>query len=183
MGLDTTAWGKVLRIDDHDCDTHTDEGSEDCYERGHREIFVYADFPHGLVGLEGPFTMRKSWGAELLSAGYYKLSDQGPTTHNSYSGHSQFRNCLLEIAEWPAVTDWRADEVKELPFYELLWFADNEGFLGPVACESLYHDFVEYRDRAAEWFAENGYYYVTGLYRDWLESFNHARGRGVVDFH
>jgi hypothetical protein len=81
---------------------------------------------------------------------------------------------------------WRADLqaqfnpqcAPERPFYELIFFADNEGVIGPEAAADLLKDFEDhgtsYQTVHANW---------RGVYDDFTEAFRLAADDGLVDFH
>ena len=88
----------------------------------------------------------------------------------SYSGYSAWRDDLRR--------QFNPDTEPDKPFYELIWFADNEGTIGPEAAADLLADFLAHADAytpAMEYFREN--------YRDWTRAFELAADGGLVDFH
>jgi len=191
LGLDTTAFRSFEPLPGHPdeyCDEDGPEDGEGCYERGHEKVFAYADFPHALDGFPGEPTVSETWGSKFIEKGWVKIDRDNPvgSTHASYSGHGIFRDLLRAAGGWPETADkWDLDveQIKDLPFFELIWFADNEGTLGPVACAALVDDFEKYRENfiavtdstRADWWIS--------LYDDWAECVKGAANTGFIDFH
>jgi hypothetical protein len=70
------------------------------------------------------------------------------------------------------------------PFWELIQFADNEGYIGPTVAAKLATDFANWADRAKE-FAKDpevGEWWLVS-YNKWRQAFELAADGGVVDFH
>jgi len=94
----------------------------------------------------------------------------------SYSGYNAWRNQLAELA---GIKDEDRDHLDEgKPFAELVFFADNEGVIGPVVGAKLLRDFQDNLPKAE---AIGGYF--LDRYRDWLKAFEFAADGGAVEFH
>ena len=106
-----------------------------------------------------------------------------------YSSHNRFREHLLKLQDRhdllkkDSTVDWeRLDKFPELPFYELINFADNEGCLDWETNEKLYNDFKVCEGKAVK-YAENEYYFIE-TYKSWLNIFENGKQRdAVVVFH
>lgn len=106
-----------------------------------------------------------------------------------YGSHSSFRRLLLEIiGRKDLIND---DEIKweelsketEMPFYELINFADNEGCLDWEISEKLYEEFVFWKVKAISYLVSNGWLSFSERYLDWLNVFKNGKDKGVVVFH
>lgn len=136
----------------------------------------------------------------LLPDKYYKItefSDVGRFRAGSYSGYNNWRKQLAIMVGY--ISDeyvWMDFEkqirsiklksienkkIKMKPFYELIYFSDAEGVIGPDISKKLYSDFVEFDDKAKE-FGSNIYYFYSS-YVDWKEAFRVASNNGAVYFH
>lgn len=100
-----------------------------------------------------------------------------------YSSHSRFRENLIRLIDRPDLLnssgriDWDILPV-DIPFYDLINFADNEGCLDWEISAKLYSDFEKYNEKARTEMYENQYY----QYEKWLETFKSAKENGVVVF-
>ena len=116
----------------------------------------------------------------------------------SYSGYNTWRNQLAEMAGYGSAENvWRdfkpniryyklkklnGEIVDIKPFYELIFFSDCEGFIGPEISSKLYKDFINF-DKQAKWYSqisENDYFYTK--YEEWTECFRVASQHGIVMF-
>ena len=115
---------------------------------------------------------------EGLTAGVYSFGEEFDFRAGSYGGYNQWRDMLCMTMRGMSANAFWADE-KPGPFTELISFADNEGFIGPVVAAKLAKDFAENQERAEktgdEWFV--------GRYRDWRKAFEMAADGGAVSFH
>jgi hypothetical protein len=86
--------------------------------------------------------------------GFYTYEAEHHFSLGSYISYGMFREWLAEIAGYPpsdaptkyprCYTVW---SLKEGPFWELINFADNEGWIGTDACRKLAADFDKYADK------------------------------------
>lgn len=173
MGLDCTAYQHAELLPDHPagpCGQDEDDPWESCYNQNHVQTFCYPDFERSMAGLVIPaarFTLGKQ---EFSGGSWYQCSGQEEGAHNSYGGHSFFRRMLCETIlkmPWDGYLAHKGDEadpffegeppdtflaavdfgrLADSPFFELLYFADNEGTIGPLAAAKLYKDFVEHEE-------------------------------------
>jgi hypothetical protein len=95
----------------------------------------------------------------------------------------------FQAGSYTGYNRWRADLQRQFnplrredgPFYELIWFADNEGSIGPDAAADLLADF---REHAATYDPGTEYPdYMREKYTDWTRAFELAAGGGLVRFH
>lgn len=107
----------------------------------------------------------------------------------AYSTHNRFRETLLKIIGRDDLLledgkiDWvRVESETEMPFYELIWFADNEGCLDWEISEKLYQNFLEWKDEAVKYLADNEY--TKNNYLHWLNVFENGKeANSVVVFY
>lgn len=119
----------------------------------------------------------------------YEGEVSGGNVSYAYSSHSRFREHLLKLQDRhdllkkDGTVDWeRLDKFPELPFYELINFADNEGCLDWETNEKLYNDFKACEGKAVK-YAENEHYFIEH-YKSWLNVFENGKQRdAVVVFH
>jgi hypothetical protein len=100
-----------------------------------------------------------------------------------YSSHNRFREKLLTIIDREdLLTDegrvnW--DELpRNIPFGELIDFADNEGCLDWEVSEKLFKDFKQWNLEAKEHLSPMDY----ERYCQWLTTFEYGKEQGVVVF-
>jgi hypothetical protein len=155
MGLDVTAYQRIIRAGDH----HEPDGVK--YVR----LTINADFPNA---------------APELTGGIYLY--EGGRTMNvvgmPYSMFNEWRNWLAKVAGYPAVPEQRADGLPDHafargawaagagPFIDLINFSDCEGTIGPAACVRLLADFdrfLQEADAQDAWFIETYQAFRTGL--------------------
>jgi hypothetical protein len=120
-----------------------------------------------------------------LEPGYYRCSDEKVEfSVGSYSHYNRWREKLARLVLDHDVETICADleRFKGKPFFELIYFADNEGFIGPVTSAKLAQDFADYADRVAAAEAPESDFRET--YGDFWSAFAMAAvGQGVVKFH
>jgi len=159
MGLDITAYSKLIRTDN--------ENDEDLYFS--RSSFKQSNMPL-IDGVETFFDFDK---CETFHAG-------------SHGGYNRFREILCESINkinpsqvWDlAVFD--TYEAKKIPFFYLINFSDCEGYIGTSFCEILYNDFCEYEELFMSKLEDD--YYKT-VYLNFKKAFEIGRDHGLVDFH
>lgn len=111
---------------------------------------------------------------------WHQKYDGDAVFHHStgYGYHAAFRSDLSEMVGVERGF-WRENEYpSDKPFYELINFADNEGCIDWESSASLYADFVEWDEKAKEFFGEE---YPN--YSKWMQVFEFGKENGVVDFH
>lgn len=128
----------------------------------------------------------------------------------SYSGYSNWRNHLIDFIGFgnidnlheqlmiitrdikiETVLEDKKEEI-DIPFVELCYFSDCEGFIGPKTSKKLYEDFVNKRDEFHEFtkkkaekegYNDGGVYY-TRSYDRFIEHFRIAsEENGAIIFH
>ena len=100
-----------------------------------------------------------------------------------YSAHSSFREKLIKLIDREDLLN--ADGCinwgilpAEIPFYDLIDFADNEGCLDWEVSSKIYTDFEKYNEKAKLEMNEYDY----SRYETWLETFKSAKNNSVVVF-
>lgn len=184
MGLDITAFSKLRYFGHHE----VPEGSEhpydpDTYVRLHVEAYAYDAFPHALLGV--PNQQVKEYGStKFISGGCFELTpetEQHSFRAGSYGGYTRWRKGLAQQFNpyGPGPAPLGSAPAAEGPFYELLWFADNEGTIGQLAAVNLLTAFREHEVAYAaahdEWDVQT--------YRNFLTACELAADGGLIDFH
>lgn len=176
MGLDITAYSRLEHVGKHTKDPTENEGEPGgmddwCYYDGHVQAYAYDDFPQSFRGI--PILGKRAVGqSTFLEGGCYEATAR-THTHSfragSYTGYGLWRADLQSRFNPNCDPDG--------PFYELIFFADNEGSIGPEASKDLLADFLLYFERypADEW--------DLAKYKDWLNAFKLAADGGLVHFH
>jgi hypothetical protein len=101
----------------------------------------------------------------------------------NYSYHSRFREVLIRLIERDDLLntqgkiDWSNLEL-DIPFYDFIDFADNEGCLDWDISAVIFSDFEKYNNKAKQELNEYDY----SNYEKWLETFKIAKDNGVVVF-
>lgn len=157
MGLDITAYEKVVLVEAMLLKEKTREADE----LG-GELFVYYD------GFEAR-------GDGLVEGIYRTEGKMLKIPMGSYSGYNRWREELAGLLGKTPEQMWK--EPAGDPFWELVNFADNDGFLGPVTCAKLARDFKEYEAKVGEIgdFARS--------YRRVMAGLEIAAGAGILQFH
>lgn len=184
MGLDVTAHEILTPIPGSHSQSCTMDPDE-AWESGHHHVFVHQDFPKSFAGFTHTEAGQHNWivGTECYQASGEPLKWRA----GSYSGYGDFRESL---AAYVGVQDiykvWDSPEqYEEIPFFEIIHFADNEGWIGPSACARLAADFEQHKDaylalRVGEWFQHR---YWSEKYSAFLDGFKLAAHTGGVNFH
>lgn len=161
MGLDTTAYRGLTRVEAVECTGEEGCPCPDCADN------VCGFFPSpAFPGREGS-----------LAPGYYRYEEELDIWSSSYSGHGTARARLAELAGY--VADRLAWSVPATgPFVEFVNFSDCEGVLGPEVCAKLAEDFQDYRQSAME---IGGEFYM--WYEAYRKGFEFAANNGAVHFH
>lgn len=164
MGLDITAYSRLTAVGKHVEDW--------CEEDDHVHAFSYDSFPQSFRGIPILGTDYFPDGSAFLEGGCYAVTDNTEThgfRAGSYGGYNVWRANLQE--------QFNPDRHPDGPFYELIWFADSEGTIGPEAARDLLADFQELADPdvvPAGW---------PNRFSDWTRAFELAAADGLVRFH
>lgn len=190
MGLDITVYSNLKYVGHHEVDEQ-DKGDHmydpETWEVFHVEAYAYKEFPHALMGVPN---LRQSDGyTGFMTGGCYEVTSQTEThafVAGSYSGYNAWRRDLAEHFN-PYRDGGERPPSPEGPFYELIWFADNEGTIAELAAANLLAAFREHRGRYYALHPDdsnhgNGAWYRS-KYDDWTRACELAAARGLVDFH
>lgn len=113
--------------------------------------------------------------ADGLVTGKYITGDSFNFRAGSYSGYNAWRREMARLVETTPEALWELDpaEKSDVPFYELIHFADNEGVIGPETSAKLAKDFGALRDKAQDfepsegpkdWFLRNYEYFAFAFF-------------------
>lgn len=174
MGLDISAYEHASLIPGHPVVRGHCKEHEDYRPEVIRACVVHHSMLPSTDGLEmdadHPEPSGFVWGPCLRTGGQDLHFRAG-----SYSGYNRWREALAE-----SVGELVGEGEPDRPFGRLIWFADNEGTIGPKAAATLLTDFHTYRDRfVAHVRGSDEYVY---LYDEWTKAFNLAADTGCVDF-
>lgn len=195
MGLDCTAYSHLEAVG-----LHT-EGF--CYEEDdggdmvHISAFVITeDFLTSMDGLPVLADTIVSYDGKPLpypNGGCYRPTEQTEESRfhaGSYSGYGMWRRQLADqFNPYPHDPKDRPYHIgqpdPDKPFFELLWFADNEGTIGPQAAARLLIDFQEHE---AEYVQRHSHpdgqdEYDIEKYRAWLHACELASQDGLIILH
>lgn len=167
MGLDITAYSRLKPVGKHT------EGW--CGDESHVEAYAYDCFPASFRGIPILGTAAGSGGDTFMVGGCYTVTGDTKIHRfraGAYSGYGAWRDDLCR--------QFNPDTKPDLPFYELIFFADNEGTIGPEAALDLLADFdlhVNLYDppEHIDYFREK--------YADWHEACRLAADSGLICFH
>lgn len=125
------------------------------------------------------FVLDPDWEDRIknFKQGFYEAEfiHQGPTT--AYSRHGVFRRQLCAVSNVQIEDVWEGKH-NDIPFYEIIDFADNEGALDYEVAEKLYNDFINNREKFSE--LEDGF---MNKYDEWTETCKVAAdNKGVIIF-
>lgn len=165
MGLDITAYSHLTAVGLHVA------AGEWCEDDNHVTAMAYDCFPQSYRGLPALGQWR-----EFVLGGCYALTDETETHRfraGSYGGYNAWRDDLQR--------QFNPDRQPDAPFYELVWFADNEGCIGPEAAADLLKDFEQHTDAYDPGDDHSGY--ARQKYADWTRAFRLAADSGLVDLH
>lgn len=130
MGLDISVYAKIEKVD---C-------SDKYFDCGHLHYWAYEGFEDRLDGLpEGHYVGERQRAHDTPSF--------------SYSGYGAWRNTLAWFACGMSMDDLAKSPklYENKPFFRLIWFADNEGCIGPQSSKVLADDFKQHRTEIAGW--------------------------------
>lgn len=162
MGLDITAYSHLTHVG-----KHTDGWCED---EDHVQAYAYDGFDASFRGI--PIL---GIDQQFIIGGCYAVTEQTERygfRAGSYSGYNVWRDDLRR--QFNQATE------PDQPFYELIFFADNEGCIGLDAAKDLLADFEQHagRYRPAQ---HEDYFYEK--YSDWTRACRLAADGGLVEFH
>lgn len=167
MGLDITAYSHLKHVG-----KHVDGWCED-YD-SHVQAFAYDDFPQSFRGIPVLGTEQYSGGGAFLFGGCYEFTaetERHGFRAGSYTGYNQWRSDLQQ--------QFNPERDPDGPFYELIWFADNEGCIGTEAARDLLADFEQH----AATYRSPEIWGQYEKYADWTRAFRLAASDGLVSFH
>jgi hypothetical protein len=183
MGLDITAYSRLTYVG-HCPDRDEEHGYDpETFDRLHVEAYAYDTFPHALMGVPNLRPLAGYSGSKFTTGGCFALTEKTETHRfraGSYGGYSRWRKELADqFNPYRTGPDGDRPPSPEGPFYELIWFADNEGTLSELAATKLLGNFRQFEVDYAASHDE----YDTERYRHWLRAFELAADGGLVDFH
>lgn len=180
MGLDITAYSHLTHIGQHTKEPDLNQGepgglTDRCYYDNHLEAFAYDIFPASFRGLPVLHADQDS-----VFGGCYEITDQ-TVQHGfragAYTGYNQWRSDLQR--------QFNRGRNPDGPFYELIWFADNEGCIGPDAAADLLADFRQHADQYKPYpdGSDSMQSWCRGRYADWTRACELAADGGLIRFH
>lgn len=168
MGLDINAYSHLRPVGRH---------SKDWCDDDHIRAFSYNEFPRSFRGI--PVLGYEIRSSRVLDGGCYEVTAATETVEfraGSYGGYGMWRDHLMRT--------YNPDCEWDKPFYELIWFADNEGVIGPEAAADLYADFCEHADvYAATESDPREQQYMQQKYQYWMRACELAKEDGLIQFH
>jgi hypothetical protein len=181
MGLDITAYSRLRPVGKHVKDPALNEGEPGgvddwCHYDDHVQAFAYDSFPDSFRGIPVLGTRQLGGGSVLLHGGCFEVTD-GTQEYDfragSYGGYGQWRADLQQ--------QFNPGRVADGPFYELIWFADNEGCIGPGAAKDLLEDFRVHFERYMPPADQHAWF--MSKYVGWMKAFELAADGGLVQLH
>ena len=177
MGLDITAYGGLAKVDNPELDAEGFPKDWKLFRISQTMLdWTEKNFPGRTRG---------------LAAGIYRPVAEFNFCAGSYSGYGIWRDWLTSFAGYGSVEIvWRCnqEQIKDLPFVQLINFADNEGYIGPEVSAKLAQDFAEHQERAEAWQPGgndnigNRDFWINS-YNKWRLAFETASHYGAVNFH
>ena len=130
MALNITGYEHAEITPEHD-------RTEDCLDDEHVMAFVYEGHEATLAG--------------LVPDRCYAVAGRVQGWNRDYESYNVFREALSRAALGvEPETVWKDPATyRDRPYYELIYFADNEGTVGPVAAAALAADFADRSVREA----------------------------------
>jgi hypothetical protein len=134
----------------------------------------------------GPFKR-----TEGIKDGQYTCVGDGKDFHaGSYSSYNFFRKhlslCIYGIE--PEAVWENIDHYSGKSFFELIYFSDCEGFIGPLVSKKLHNDFVNNRNHITRYCLDNfidndhSINYILEMYDEFTEAFRVSSNNGVLIF-
>jgi hypothetical protein len=114
--------------------------------------------------------------------GFYRATCDHAFGAGAYSGYNRWREQLAAMVGTTPEKVW-ASKDKSVPFYELIDFADNEGFIGPKTSAKLHADFVAHVAEAEKVVDDDSDGWFLTQYLHFTRAFEIAARGGVVRFH
>lgn len=175
MGLDCTAYSNVAVLPP-DPDREVDWGTT-------VDVYAYKGFHQSTRGLvDHDVVTSTTWGDLIAKRDYDVTGGESFGWHaGSYSGYGRWRDSLADVAGWEIDRDDPLAS-KDQPFFELVWFADNEGAIGHEAAADLLKDFKAHRDAYVAAHSGDGTWFVTA-YDEWIRALELAAQHGLIHFH
>lgn len=178
MSLRITAYSNLKPVG-----KHVDSGQ--CPEKDHVVAFCHQTFTQSFRGIP-VLSIDHDNGYTFLNGGCFEVTDQTQRfsfhagTHGQPGTYSVWREHLAKqfnpyVLPHRGIQDWEEPE-PDLPFYELLWFANNEGSIGPEAAADL---LVDYRQCKGVYKPMGGW----DPFDDWGRAFELAADNGLIHFH
>lgn len=184
MGLDLTAYSNIKLLSEAEAALRK-ELDEDEYWDTVVSGGSYAGFEKSTRGLADHDVEVQRWNSTWIAMRDYDISEsESYSWHGGgYIGYGMRRDIIRSyagITPWPntnpELDDWYAEN-EDKPFFELVFFADNEGSIGHEAAEDLFNDFTYHRVELVD----------AGLPQEWVSSWikglQLAADNGLVHFH
>lgn len=132
------------------------------------------------------YVIDESWKNKVKNFEYGK-SYTGDLINDSlsypYSSHNRFREALIRLVQREDLLDaegkikWN-ELPSNLPFIDLIDFADNEGCLDFEVAKNLFEDFYQWKLDAEKYLSE----YELSIYKKWMQICKDASDNGVIVF-
>lgn len=132
------------------------------------------------------YVIDESWKNKVKNFEYGK-SYTGDLINDSlsypYSSHGRFREALIRLIQREDLLDaegrikWN-ELPSDLPFIDLICFADNEGCLDFEVAKNLFEDFEQWKLDAEKYLSE----YELEIYKKWKQICKDASNNGVIVF-
>ena len=187
MGLDVNAYsGELIRpVAGHKASLRSDGSPVPryCPNRDHVVAFALVGFEQSLEDAE--------------PGRCYEIADQSSGSRyfyaGSYSRYHEFRGdlamAIVGITQYEIQSN--PDKYRDKPFFELIYFPDNDGVIGWKAADRLAQDFRDHRDRYlavhaipsdADPGAARDALFMRNSYDSWQGIFEQAADGGLVTF-
>lgn len=169
MGLDVTAYSKLVFVtSDETAGLALLEGDEwDKY------VHIYAadGFEERLDGKKEGYYRSEGEAFGFRAGGYISYSNWREWLANQIGASCWARNDGM----WAEIHKPTLPPIRPIhPFWELLWFSDCEGAIGPETCKKLAKDFAEWESKIP---------FNDPRFQDFKKAFELASNGGFVDFH
>ena len=129
------------------------------------------------------FTINEDWDYKIKNLeknSFYNGQICDCDVSYSYGSHNRFREELVkmlgrnDLISNNGRIDWyELIKEKDLPFYDLIYFADNEGCMDWEVSAKLYENFKDNLDKAKIYFSTDLYFLEK--YNDWLKVFENGK--------